>query len=161
MYASPGPANGAWPFIGIVYRNRQHTVCFLRKDLSAGRMVWQERTSTSPGTNIFPRIDPSGEWVGWSQSRTGSNSTSAPYAIALRAVRDPASIPPTLLGTDYTSAYFCDFTEDGTLLANISSDGTHYRLVVMDKTGRVLHNVDTEVPPKSGAIATWRKYGHR
>ncbi|HEY7089603.1 MAG TPA: prepilin-type N-terminal cleavage/methylation domain-containing protein [Tepidisphaeraceae bacterium] len=158
LYASPTPANVAWPFIGIVYRGRLNAVAFLRKDLSTGRILWQEAMSSSPGSNICPRIDPGGDWVAWSQQRTpGSNL----YWIALKNVRDPSSSPPTILGKEYPSAYLCDFTEDGTILANISSDASHYRLVTMDRAGKVIREIGTEVPPNPGAIASWRKYGHR
>src|SRR6185503_17122719 len=110
LYASPTPTGSAYPYVGIIYRNRQNAVAYLRKDLSAAKLIWKETGSSRVGSNEFVRIDPSGEWVAWSQER-GSGSSA--YMIALKSVREPVSTPPTLLGAlGYASAYFCDFTED-------------------------------------------------
>jgi prepilin-type N-terminal cleavage/methylation domain-containing protein len=159
LFAYPTPTGSPQPFVGVIYRGRQNAVAFLRKDLTASKLIWKETGSSRVGSNEFVRIDPSGEWVAWSQERFPSSNT---YHIALKAVREPASTPPTLLGlVGYASSYFCDFTEDGTLLANVSRDGINFKLVVMDKSGVVRREVNTEVPPAKGAIATWRKYGHR
>jgi hypothetical protein len=159
LFASPTPTGSPQPYVGIIYRGRQNAVAFLRKDLTASKLIWKETGSTRVGSNEFIRIDPSGEWVAWSQERSPGSST---YWIALKAVREPVSTPPTLLGlVGYASAYFCDFTEDGTMLCNVSRNGTDHKLVIMDKTGVVHREINTDVPPNKGPVATWRKYGHR
>jgi prepilin-type N-terminal cleavage/methylation domain-containing protein len=152
LFAYPTPPGSAYPFVGVIYPNRQNAIAFLKKDLTAGRMIWKEPGWTRVGSNEFPRLDPSGEWVAWSQERTSGSKT---FWIALKAVREPVSTPPTRLGeTEFASAYFCDFTEDGTLLANVSRNGIDFKLVVMDKLGRIRRELNTDVPPTKGAVAT-------
>jgi hypothetical protein len=61
----------------------------------------------------------------------------------------------------YTSVYFCDWTEQGTMLGNATRNGREYELIIFDKDGKVLQTLPTAVKPAPGVIASWRKYGHR
>jgi hypothetical protein len=67
-------------------------------------------------------------------------------------------IPP------YTQLLFCDWTEDGNLLAVAERGlGSSGELVVLGRTGRMLKTIPTDTPPsldRPGA-ASWRKYWHR
>jgi prepilin-type N-terminal cleavage/methylation domain-containing protein len=159
LFAYPTPPGSSHPFVGIIYSGRQNAVAFLRKNLTAARIIWKEPGMSRVGSNEFVRMDPTGEWVAWSQERANSSNS---YWIALKSVREPSSTPPTLLGVaGYVSAYFCDFTEEGTLLANVSRNGVDYKLVVMDRSGNIRRELNTEIPPAKGAVATWRKYGRQ
>jgi prepilin-type N-terminal cleavage/methylation domain-containing protein len=158
LFAYPTSGTSDWPYVGVVLRELKNTVCFLRKDLSASRVIWQEPLRSAVGAMEFPRLDPAGEYVAWSQRRGGARSI---YSVALKRVNEPSSKPPTLIGGDFASAYFCDFIEDGTLLANVSRDNLMWGLVVMDRAGTVRREIKTAVPTAPGVVASWRKYGHR
>ena len=74
------------------------------------------------------------------------------------ALKGPITTP---IGEGFRSVYFCDWTEEGTLLGNSSEDGKNWSLVVFDKQGRVVRRLDTAVPPAEGPVASWRKYGRQ
>ena len=155
------PANAPGPFIGAVSKNGRSMICFLRKDLSPGRPVWTD-PNFGALANEYPRVDPMGEFVAWTNRRSNGGE---PCAIALKAINDPPGRPPTLIGTldgvGFQSVYFCDWTEQGELLGNASRDGRNWSLVVYDRNGKYLRTMETAVRPLKGSIASWRKYGHR
>ncbi len=143
------PPNAPAPYIGVVWKNGKTTICFLKKDLSASKPVYTMTGHLNP----YPRIDPMGEYVAWTDPRG---------QVALKHVNEPPNRPPSMIRVgDYRSVYFCDWTEEGTLLGNATRTGTQYELVVFDRNGTVLRTLSTAVRPAPGVIATWRKYGHR
>ena len=75
----------------------------------------------------------------WSKRRDPNNNkdSTVPRFIALKHVSEPSTRPPSILGAEYFSAFFCDWTEDGRLLANVSDDNRTWRLVVLDREGRL------------------------
>lgn len=155
MFISSSPPNTPGPFIGISRQNGKSVVGFLKKDFSLGRPVWSQ-PQNGLGAE-WPRVDGMGEFVGWSASKNGST-----YSIAIKAVVDPPSSPPNIILPDgYKSIYFCDFTEQGTILANGTTDGNNWKLVIVDRLGNVLKTLPTASPPAKGVTASWRKYGHR
>jgi prepilin-type N-terminal cleavage/methylation domain-containing protein len=146
--AAPLSAPGA--YVALSRRNGRLVVTFLKSDLSPGRPVW------TPGGGgpvaMYPRVDPLGEYVGWT-----SNGS-----VALKHVNEPPSKAAGIIKVDgFQSVYFCDWTEQGDLLGNATNDGSHFVLIVFDRTGKVLRRLPTAVPPAPGVIASWRKYGHR
>ncbi|HZN66537.1 MAG TPA: prepilin-type N-terminal cleavage/methylation domain-containing protein [Tepidisphaeraceae bacterium] len=160
MHMASAPANAPGPYIASMRSANRKMVGFLKKDLSPGRRVWVE---TSGGLSIEqPRVDAMGEFVAWSGVRSGGGSQDK--VIAWKHVRDPVDRRPAEVGgsdSGYRSVYFCDWTEQGTLLGNATRDGQNWRLVIFDRDGKLLKEMDTAVPPARGAIASWRKYGHR
>jgi prepilin-type N-terminal cleavage/methylation domain-containing protein len=161
-FLAPAPANAPGAFIASVQGDEYGMIAFLRKDLSLGRAVWRE-PAAGILANEQPRVDPFGEYVAWSKRRDPAKSldSTVPRFIALKHISEPASRPPSILGAEYLSAYFCDWTEDGRLLANVSDDNRTWRLVVLDRDGSLCWTLNTTVPPAAGVIASWRKYGHR
>jgi prepilin-type N-terminal cleavage/methylation domain-containing protein len=156
LYLAPAPPNAAGLYIATAERDGRHVVAFLRKDLSIGKVIWDE-----PGSGLgfeSPRVDPTGEFVAWTRRRAGGGEA---RSVAYKAIGDHPTQPPTILSTS-TSAYFCDWTEQGQLLVNLQDGGNgDWMLAVMDRQGRVLRRLSTPVRPARGPVASWRKYGHR
>jgi Tol biopolymer transport system component len=145
------PPGAPGPFIGAIWRGGKTIVAFLKKDLSQARPVFTDNARYNP----YPRVDPMGEYVAWTKS------TGAPV-VMIKHVNEPPNRAPTPIKIEgYRSVYFCDWTEDGTLLGNATNNGSKYELIVFNKEGQVLRTLPTASPPAPGVIATWRKYGHR
>jgi len=53
-------------------------------------------------------------------------------------VRDPVSLPPTFIGDPMYDTWFCDWTEKGDVLVNISIATNNSQLAVYDRRGRLL-----------------------
>ena len=169
-FVAPAAVNSPGPYIGMYYvgptsipsKPATDVIAFLRKDLSPGKVVWSEKRAGSvqvgntsqPQSQLAPRVDPMGEFVGWTIMRSGR-----PY-IAVKGVKEPSWQPPTLIGSKYTRAYFCDWTEQGDFLANVQEAGA-WKLVVLRRDGSFNREIGTVVPPPEGVVATWRKYEHR
>ena len=116
--------------------------------------MWEEKVKR-PVVH-YPRVDPAGEYVAFT-----FQGTSGPK-VALKQVTDPAERMPTfLMPQGFDSAYFCDWTESGTLLCNARASRDWWMLLVIDKDGKVVRRMDTAVRPAEGVVATWRKFGHR
>jgi hypothetical protein len=163
IFFAPAPVHCPGPFIGVaVEKGLGETVMFLRKDLTHGKRVWTE-PSSKPHERVqeTPRVDPIGEQVGWTLRRSGR-----PY-IAMKAVQDASSRPPTLLGEQFAEACFCDWTDQGELLVNVRKmpvpgmPANAWTLMVMGRNGQILRELGTDVPPAAGVVASWRKYEHR
>jgi len=156
-FVSPAAVRSPGPYIGMVYNgtNRSDIISFFRKDLRPSKQVWEEtRNGGTVQSQLHPRVDPLGEYVGWTILRNGR------YYIAVKPANDPAWRAPTIYGDQYPSAYFCDWTEHGDMLVNVKG-GTDFRLVVMRRDGSISRTFPTPVPPLEGVVATWRKYEHR
>jgi hypothetical protein len=162
-YVTPAPINSPAPYIGMVFdsRNRNDVICFLRKDMSPGKPIWSEprtgglNSGGGPQMQEAPRVDPMGEYVAWTIHRNGR------AYIAVKGSSEPSVQPPSLLGDQYSSAYLCDWTEQGDLLANVTSGGGNWRLVILGRDGTLSRELGMPSPPGEGVVASWRKYMHR
>jgi prepilin-type N-terminal cleavage/methylation domain-containing protein len=161
-FICPAPVQSPGPFIGMLYDQTKSAdvITFFRADLSPGRTVWLERrggggNGSTPQSQVSPRVDPMGEFVGWTIFRNRR-----PY-LAFKHCKDPSTIPPNLLGDQYAGAYFCDWTEGGDVLANVKGSDGKWRLVILDRQGDLKSELGTDPPPAEGAVASWRKYEHR
>lgn len=158
LYLAPAPPNAPGRFIATAVRDGRDLVAFLRKDLSIGKTVWQEPPGGAAGLAYeAPRVDPTGEFVAWTRRKAAGGE---PRMLAYKATSEPASKPPTVLGDQYWSAYFCDWTEQGQLLVNVETD-KGWILVILDRAGKEVRRLPTPVRPSRGPVASWRKYGHR
>ena len=158
LYLAPAPPNAPGRFIATAVRDGRDLVAFLRKDLSIGKTVWQEPPGGAAGLAYeAPRVDPTGEFVAWTRRKAAGGE---PRMLAYKATSEPASKPPTVLGDQYWSAYFCDWTEQGQLLVNVETD-KGWVLVILDRAGKEVRRLPTPVRPSRGPVASWRKYGHR
>jgi hypothetical protein len=163
MYVYPAPPGAPGPLIGSIVRfargnsPRTIAVSFLKKDLSERRTVWSS-TSNQPLDVEVPRCDPLGENVAWSMARTPGNSM---RFVAVKNIREPNSMPPTLIGKDFLSVHLCDWAENGNILANVTMDNKNWNLAIFDRKGRLVKKLITPSPPTSGHIASWRKYLHQ
>ena len=156
------PLSAPAPYIGTTASDGRSSVRFFKKDLSPARPVWTE--PKGPGglsgaiANEYPRVDEMGEFVAW----TRTNGSIDKRVIAIKPVAAPPNQPPSLIGKDdFKSVYFCDWTEQGTLLGNASNDLKNWTLVIYDRQGKLLNTLPTPARPAKGTIASWRKYGHR
>jgi prepilin-type N-terminal cleavage/methylation domain-containing protein len=164
VFLAPAPPNAPAPYVGVVKRragsgNGGQSMCsivLLRKDMTRGKRVWEQPVNGLEALE-GPRIDMMGEYVAWSARRSGGNNR----IIHLKHVNDPLTMAPTPIGEEFRSAYFCDWTEEGTVLANVSADGVNWMLAVFDRTGNLLRRMETDVRPAEGPVASWRKYGRR
>jgi hypothetical protein len=153
LFVAPASVHCPGPYIGVTYQGVE-TVTFLRKDLTPAKPVWRSG-SGSRFMHRSPRVDPLGEYVAWTNMESGPR-------IAVKAVSDSSSRPPTYLTTSvYSGAYFCDWTEQGDILANANRAGAGWRLVVMRRDGTLLRELATDIAPAEGVVASWRKYEHR
>ncbi len=157
MYVSPAPPGAPGPYIGSIVkapigneRARLIAVSFLKNDLSEGRNVWSS-SSYQPLDVEVPRVDTLGENVAWSLART---TGSMMRIIAVKNVRDPNSMALTLVGGDFKSAHLCDWSENGNILANVSSDMTTWNLAIFDRKGRLVKKLETPALPGQGHIAS-------
>jgi prepilin-type N-terminal cleavage/methylation domain-containing protein len=156
-YMATASANSPAPYIAAVQLNGRPAVCFLKKDLAPGKVIWHEPTVMSGFPHQWPRVDGNGEFVGWTQAV----ATMSQRKIAWKNVNDSTNRPPTIMDGGFTEACFCDWTEQGQILANVNAGGT-WKLVIFDRnTGRLLRELPTAMPPAAGVIASWRKYGHQ
>jgi len=152
---APAPAGAAAPYVGITKHQGVCDVVLLRKDLARGKRIWEEQLSGAAALDGV-QMDPAGEQVAWTGYRNGGGRV-----IQTKYVNDPLGLAPTAIGGEFRSAYFCDWTEEGTLLGNASEDGKTWVLVVFDRKGQLLRRLETDVRPVEGPMASWRKHGHQ
>ena len=163
VFLAPAPPNAPAPYVAVLKRRPPGTpggqslcsVVLLRKDMIRGKRVWEQPVSGQEALE-GPRIDMMGEYVAWSARRGGNNRV-----IHVKHVNDPLAMAPTPIGEAFRSAYFCDWTEESTILANVTDDGLNWMLAVFDRTGNLLRRMETDVRPAEGPVASWRKYGRR
>ena len=155
VYMAPAPPAAPAPYVAITKRRGVCEVVLLRKDLQKGRRIWSEPAAGREAPE-GPRIDMMGEYVAWTGLRGGGSRV-----IHMKHVNDPPATPPAAIGAGMRSVYFCDWTEEGTLLGNASDDGANWTLVLFDRDGRLLRRLETSPRPAEGPIASWRKYGRQ
>lgn len=163
-FLAPAPPNCPAPLIASVrLSNGAQAVCFLKKDFSPGKPVFIHPGGGGGRTSMHsPAVDPMGEYVAWTQLEGGA-------AAAFKAVREPAHRLPTLIGPGtpngsggvFSRVYFCDWTEQGELLCNTTTNGVNYTLALFATDGRLVRMIPTDTPPARGISASWRKYGHQ
>jgi prepilin-type N-terminal cleavage/methylation domain-containing protein len=152
---APTPAGSSAPFVASIKHQGRASVVLLRKDLAMGRRLWDSPASGGVAALDGARMDPMGELVAWTGEVIGGK------VIQLKGVNEPLVQSPMTIKADYQSVYFCDWTEDGTLLGNATRGGGRWTLVIFNRQGDVLRELPTDTPPAEGPIASWRKYGHR
>ena len=97
-----------------------------------------------------------GEYVAWTS--WGNN-----HATAVKPIKEARTKAPLIVGAQLGSTMFEDWTEDGNLLISVNSGFYIGKLVVMDKTGKMVRVID--VPHGAGSYepstVSYRKYQHR
>jgi prepilin-type N-terminal cleavage/methylation domain-containing protein len=160
-YISPAPANSPGPYVGMWYDTRTgaDVIGFFRKNLMPGKPVWSAaRGEAKSGvqSQLYPRVDPFGEHVAWTLW-----SSKHAY-VAVKSAKAPSNLPPTKFGESFAGAYFCDWTEGGDLLVNVSTNGVTWNLVILRRRdGSIASELRTIVNPPEGVVASYRKYEHR
>jgi len=158
MMPAPGNlAGGAYVASGMLAYSSS-VVMLLRKDLSYGKVLLRILPGGGISSNGDARVDPLGEWVAW------TGYTKSGHRVGLKRLNEPSSILPTVLGEQFSEAWFCDWTEDGNLLVNARKGDGHrsdWGLVILDKSGNVVRELATAVRPYDHSGASWRKYGHQ
>jgi prepilin-type N-terminal cleavage/methylation domain-containing protein len=161
FFLAPAPANTPGPFIGGLRRDgRVDAVCFINRNFSPGKRVFEQPATSNRFSMESPRVDGMGEFVAWTMHGQGAGGAGA--AVGIKAVSDPLSLAPTVIGrqSGYGEVYFCDWTEQGTLLCNMQN-GSGWQLALFDRNGKLIRKLGTSIPPAKGVVASWRKYGHR
>jgi len=155
--------DGGWIGIGGISGDGVHV---RGRDFSEGRTICQLRGA------VVPRVDPRGEWVGWTcelPDRMPDLKQRRGRVIMIKLLKEPSSVPARVLGEQFEEAVLCDWTEDGEILANVLEKvpvpgrawGRPWALVVLDREGKMLHRIPTDVAPLRQSGASWRKSGAR
>jgi prepilin-type N-terminal cleavage/methylation domain-containing protein len=159
IYLSPAPPNAPGPYVAFAWTRPnvdRVAILFLGKDFQPARPVFE--TSSLWTTYVsWPRVDPMGEYVAWSQFPSPFAGGQGSARIAVKHVSEPSAKWPDILDLE---GYFCDWTEQGDLLVNLLQDG-QWRLAVVDVRGKLVRMLHTDIPPAPGIVASWRKYGHQ
>jgi hypothetical protein len=135
----------------------------LRKDFGRGKTIWDETRSDHVSPYPAPRVDPTGEYVAWTVNGNAVNY----YGIAIKSVRAPAGQPPEEIHTGDvhlgSDVQFCDWTDDGKLLASVYCSQSDIRLVVLRLDGTVERQIPTDALPDWARPwpASWRKHWHQ
>lgn len=159
FFVAPAPPNAPGAYIASAKLHDVQAVCFLKKDMSPGRVVWRDPTASVHPPHLWPRVDAGGEFVGWSQVVPGNTEG---RRIAWKPVNARPGERPTIITGNSEDICFCDWTEDGQILANRKGQNGRWRLVIIDRnSSRILRELPTDMPPTRGAVASWRKYEHR
>jgi len=162
FFLFPAPANAPGPFIGGGRRDgKVDMVCFFSKNFSPAKRVYEQPATQNRYSMESPRVDGMGEFVAFTMHGQGAGGSGA--AVGIKAITEPLDRKPTTIGrsSGHGDVYFCDWTEDGTLLCNMSKNGTEWQLAVFDRNGQLIRTIATPVAPAKGVMASWRKYGHR
>jgi prepilin-type N-terminal cleavage/methylation domain-containing protein len=162
FFLFPAPANAPAPFIGGARRAPGvDMVCFFKKDFSLGRRVYEQPATQNRYSMESPRVDLLGEFVAFTMHGQGAGGSGS--AVGIKALTEPLDRAPTTIGRSngFKQVYFCDWTEQGELLCNMTRDDKLWQLAIFDRYGQLVRTIQTPVPPANGVCATWRKYGHR
>ena len=161
FFLFPAPPNSPGPFIGGIRRGRVDVICFLNKGFGPARPVHQQPATQNRFSMESPRVDPMGEFVAFTMHGQGAGGSGS--AVGIKAIGELAARPATAIGraAGYAGAYFCDWTDQGQLLCNVSKDGSQWQLAIFDRNARLVRMLGTPVPPAKGVVASWRHYGHR
>jgi len=158
---APAPACTGAYFVADASRGGHDYVLLLRKDLTPCRTIWECDRDVGPDLYLYlegARIDPTGEWVAWTQNASGKNATF--YSrIMIKPLGDHASAAPHILRVDprCPDPHFCDWTSDGKLLATNSGHELH-GLIIINRSGQLVNWV-ARTP--LGSHVPWRHYLHR
>lgn len=159
---SPVPAHTGWAYVGTVHRRDDprgghHAIVMLKRDFSVGKTIWFDLDESQPAYTI--RVDPLGEYVAWTRRKPNSGG----LAIAFKGIREESARPPSMVGTQYWSAAFCDWTEDSKLLASVQTPEGLGKLVILDLNGELVREIpiDERVARAIPGSASYRKYSRR
>jgi prepilin-type N-terminal cleavage/methylation domain-containing protein len=164
FFLFPAPPNAPAPFIGGMRREGGvDVVCFFNKNFSPSKRVYEQPATQNRYSMESPRVDLMGEFVAFTMHGQGAGGSGS--AVGIKAITEPLERPPTKIGSNtgqgFRQAYFCDWTEQGTLLCNVTSNGNDWQLALFDHNGQLIRTLGTPVPPAKGVVASWRKYLHR
>jgi prepilin-type N-terminal cleavage/methylation domain-containing protein len=153
---TPVPSSTGAAYVTYLgYSDRR--ILLLRKDFSIKKTLFIEQEPRRGHIAPGPRVDPFGEYVAWSRRRlSNGNST-----VAFKPLRVPSSDEPSYVGEQFDSAVFCDWTEDGKILAVVGV-GNNAHLAILDRDSRVLAEIRAiSAQYLYGGTASWRKYMRR
>ena len=147
------PPTGTTWFVGAIYKRPVGNgkaviqIAFLHSNLSLARPVYSAPAS-SPEKRLVPRADSTSERVAW----TELEGLPQPM-VYLKAVNGRSTDLPFAIGGQYKGAYFCDWTEQDELLCNVTSNGTDWKLVILDTNGLLKREMPT--PPTGEVQRSW------
>ena len=158
LSVSPNPAQCQLPMIGVVFQaipTRKLCVALIKADYSIGKIIWSTANYTSVEDRQGPKVDSQAEFAAWTEVAGGKGT------IAVKPINARSDVKPDIIGTQFTNAYFCDWTEGDDLLCNVSTNGSKWKLVILERDGTLKRELATTVDIPSGVIASYRKYMHR
>ena len=149
---SPVPANtGAFYVTAFA-----HEIRLLRKDFSTQKTL---HVDTLGGYFPYsgPKVDPFGEFVAWTVR--GSHGW---QAVGFKPLNAPSMSLPNKVGEQYQIATFCDWTEDGKILAAVYEPGRGDHLVILDRDNRLIADIPGRYGPAHiHSPASWRHFMRR
>jgi hypothetical protein len=132
-------------------RHTAGQVVLLRKDFTIKKIV-----CVRAGNSDSASVDPMGEYAAWS-GISGSHPT-----VAVKSLKSPSADPPFFIplpDPSITYLSFCDWTEDGHILA-AEQNPAGQKLMIITRTGKLLRTVRLD-KPQFYPRASWRKYMHQ
>ena len=109
-----------------------------------------------------PRVDKTGTWMAWTAPEFKEPRYGRLIGVA-RVDRGP-TVQSWFVGADFGDCVFCDWTDDGNILANVREQTQPRQrgwcLAILDKEGKLLRRIPTDVPPAPESGASWRHARH-
>jgi prepilin-type N-terminal cleavage/methylation domain-containing protein len=161
LYLSPLPPQCEGKYVATYVKGGSDQgayISILNKDFRPKRQIWR---IDRPMSFYAPHVDPTGEWVAWTDLPLASN-----HRVAFKSMSDSSAATPNYI--EGNGLVFCDWTEDGNLLINaaLSPDQANWlkpgswELRIYNRRGEHLKTIPTAVPPHPAGPAVWRKYWH-
>jgi hypothetical protein len=150
---APAPPSSGGAFVASWHGDIRPCIGLVAKDYQPGKAIytWPE-ANRGQHFHLNPQVDPTGEWAGW-QAFMGAGG-----GAFVRSLHDGPATPLVALPGPYV---FCDWTEDSNVLVSgFNQDGAN-GLAILKVDGTLVRMIPTEVRAMSGAIAAYRKFGHR
>ena len=150
---APVPPASGGAFVASWHGDIRPCIGLVKTDFMPGRPIytWPEEMR-GMHFHVNPKIDPTGEWAAWSGFAFGSFG-----GVFVRGLRED---PTTPLRSIPGNLEFCDWTDDGYIVANGSHSSGPSGLLILKVDGTLVRQVPTEVPPRPYTMAAYRKFGH-
>lgn len=124
------------------------------KDWNLRQVIWKDPGDDVEDANA--RLDWLGDWVAWTRGR--GPGPSQPKCVALKHVEDGPGEPPRILGQQFSSVVFADWTAQAELLVTVEDQGKR-QLAIMNRDGALARAISTPHGlSTSEACANWRRW---
>jgi prepilin-type N-terminal cleavage/methylation domain-containing protein len=149
---APAPPSSGGAFVASWHGDIRPCIGLVNKNYQPGAAIytWPE-ADRGQHYHLNPQVDPTGQWAGWQGPLGGSGAF-------VRGLREGPAAPLVALPGNFT---FSDWTEDSqVLVTGYYADGAN-GLAVLKVDGSLVRTIPTDIRAMRGAIAAYRKFGHR